>query len=202
MGKSITIDADKFLNALETSEVQRDIEIKGATLKDHQCTYSYELLTGKTRGDELSRKGVHLVHDDLNNAFSELDIFFMHIDDYFKNDLDVNNQTPIAKLEEHPDLVRYTVTSFKITGFDENRSVVLSGRKSLINGVVSYPLPKIKLDGTYLYIEELNERLRIALNEVEAYMNGKSAPKLEQLSMIDSFEEEDAQDLEGGKIED
>lgn len=200
MGKSKSI-IDAQVEEQLNIENEKDIEIKGAALKDHQCTYSYELLTGKTRGDEVTRKGVHLIHEDLDKAFQELDIFAMHIDDYFKNDLDVNNQTPLAKLEEHGDLSRYTVTSFKITGIDENRAVVLTCRKSLMAGVVSYALPKIKLEGSYLYIEELKERLRIALNEVEAYMNGKSAPKYEQLDLIESFEREDSIDLAGAEIE-
>lgn len=184
---------------LEVNEgIQKDFEIKSASIKDHQCTYGYEILTGPTRGDLIpGRKGVHLIHDDLNESFAELSIFLMHIDDYFKNDENVNNQTPLSKLEEHEDLNRYWVTGFKVTGFDENKSLLLIGQKSVTNGLIAVVAPKIKLDGTYLYVEELNERLRIAINEVELYMNGKSAPKLEQLSLIDSFAEEDNQDLVG-----
>jgi len=187
----------------DIEDIQKDFEIKSASIKDHQCTYGYEILTGPTKGDLIpGRKGVHLIHDDLNESFKELSIFLMHIDDYFKNDENVNNQTHLSKLEEHEDLNLYFVSGFTVTGFDENKSVVLTGQKSVKNGLIKVVSPKIKLDGTYLFVEELNERLRIAINEVELYMNGKSAPKLEQLSLIDSFEEEDNQDLEGGIIED
>ncbi len=183
----------------EIEEIQKDFEIKSAGIKDHQCTYGYEILTGPTKGDMIpGRRGVHLIHDDLNESFAELSIFLMHIDDYFKNDEDVNNQTPLSKLEEHEDLNRYWVTGFKVTGFDENKSLLLIGQKTVTNGLIAVVAPKIKLDGTYLYVEELNERLRIAINEVELYMNGKSAPKLEQQEMeFESFEREDAVDLAG-----
>lgn len=195
MAKTKTKDVSEF-DVVE--EIKKDFEIKSASIKDHQCSYGYEILTGPTRGDLIpGRKGVHLIHDDLNDSFSELSIFLMHIDDYFKNDEDINNQTPLSKLEEHEDLNRYWVSGFKVTGFDENKSLILIGQKQVTNGLIAIVSPKIKLDGTYLYVEELNERLRIAINEVEAYMNGKSAPKLEQLSLIESFEEEDNIDIPG-----
>ena len=186
----------------EIQDLKKDFEIKSASIKDHQCTYGYEILTGPTRGDLIpGRKGIHLIHDDLNESFAELSIFLMHIDDYFKNDESVNNQTHLSKLEEHEDLNRYWVTGFKVVGFDENKSIILTGEKSVTNGLIKIVSPKIKLDGTYLYVEELNERLRISLNEVEAYMNGKSAPKLEQQEMeFESFEREDAVDLAGAEV--
>ena len=60
-----------------TAEEQdlKPLEIKNALIKETQCNYGYELLTGKTKGDVVNRKGAHLVHEDLENAFKELDVF-------------------------------------------------------------------------------------------------------------------------------
>ncbi len=191
MGKSKSVIDDQ-VEELVNLENDKEVEINGASLKDSLCNYTYELLTGKTRGDELGRKGVHLIHEDLQTAFEELDIFLMHVDDYFKNDTTVNNQTPLATLEESEDLNRYHVTGFKISGFDENKSVILSGWKAVQKGVIKFPAPKIKLESDYLYIEELNERLRKVILEVELYMDGKSAPQYEQEEIkFESFAEED-----------
>lgn len=201
MGKAKS-EIDEQVDELVNIENNKDVEIKGASLKDELCNYSYELLTGKTRGDELGRKGVHLIHEDLNNAFQELDIFMMHLDDYFKNDATVNNQTHLATLEESEDLNRYHVTGFKISGFDENKSVILSGWKAVQKGIIKFAAPKIKLESDYLYIEELNQRLFKVIEEVELYMDGKSAPQYEQSEIkFESFAEEDAA-FENAKIQD
>jgi len=73
-----------------------------------------------------------------------------------------------------------------------NKSVILSGWKAVQKGVIKFPAPKIKLESDYLYIEELNERLRKVILEVELYMDGKSAPQYEQEEIkFESFAEED-----------
>lgn len=177
----IEIDSDQLEKMVEFAE-EKEIEIKSATLKEGSCNYSYELLHGLTKGDELARKGVHVVHEDMFNAFKQLDVFFAHVDGAFHW---ANNQTHIDKLEAHDDMNKFSVSAFKITGSDENKSVILTGNKDTTIGPVSYSTPKIKLtDGsTYLYIEELRGRLKVVIEQVEAYMNGKTAPQFEQLSM-------------------
>jgi hypothetical protein len=206
MTKTITINADKLgsiakvMDKITGELVQKELEIKNAGIKDMQCSYGYELLTGKTKGDIIGRKGIHVVHDDLNNAFSNLDIFLAHIDDVFSSDDAVNNQTHLSTLEERDEVINYVVSAFKITGVEESKSVILSGTKTVAQGDITFSTPKIKLGGSYLYIEELELRLNSLIQEVEAYMDGKTAPQYEQSSMdFESFAEED-NSFEQGKV--
>lgn len=183
--KVIEINSDqleKLADYAQEKEKEKEIEIKSATLKDGMCNYSYELLHGLTKGDELTRKGVHVVHEDMFTAFKQLQVFFAHVDGVFHW---ANNQTHIDDLEAHDDLNKFYVSAFKITGSDENKSLILTGNKEVTIGTVSYSTPKIKLadSSTYLYIEELRDRLKVVIEQVEAYMNGKTAPQYEQLSM-------------------
>ncbi|WP_077417947.1 hypothetical protein [Chryseobacterium sp. JV274] len=202
MGKVIEINSDqleKFATMSEFSTEEKQIEIKSAVLKDMSCNYSYELLHGLTKGDELARKGVHIVHDDMFEAFKQLDVFLAHIDGVFHW---ANNQTHIDDLEEHEDLEKFNVSSFKITGTDENKSVILSGSKETSIGTITFSTPKVKIgdNGTYLYIQELKDRLDVVIEQVEAYMNGKTAPQYEQLSMdFDAPDNDD--DFENAKVE-
>lgn len=195
----ITIDADKLQKLGNIDQEEKLIEIKSATLKDLTCNYSYELLFGKTKGDELGRKGAHIVHDDMVEAFRQLDVFLAHIDGVFHW---ANNQTHVGALEAHEDLQNFGVLGFKITGADENKSVILSGYKEVSVGTITFSTPKIKLgNSNYLYVDELNEKLQVVINEVDEYMNGKTAPQYEQLEM--EFEEsgDEDDDFENAKVD-
>ncbi|RKT01060.1 hypothetical protein [Chryseobacterium defluvii] len=188
----IEINSDQLERLADLANGEKQIEIKSGSLKDHFLTYSYELLVGVMKGDELTRKGVHIVHDDMLEAFKQLDVFLAHIDGLYHW---TNNQTPIHELEEFEGLENYYVTAFKITGTEENKSVILTGGKMGVYGTIGFSTPKIKLDNSnYLYVEELQNRLRIVIEQVEAYMNGKTAPQYEQLSM--NFEAGDSDDDE------
>jgi hypothetical protein len=202
--KVFTIDADKFMKAANNGfadQVQKELEIKNASIKDMQCSYGYELLTGKTKGDIIGRRGIHIVHEDLIDKFSNLDVFLAHIDEVFKNDATVNNQTLLKDLEEKEELSDYFVSAFKITGVEENKSVILIGTKTVSQGDISFSTPKIKLGGSYLYMEELEQRLEELITEVELYMGGKTAPQLEQVEMeFDSLSGEDNSDFDDAKV--
>ncbi|AZA91176.1 Uncharacterised protein [Chryseobacterium nakagawai] len=201
MGKVIEINSDQLENMAVLSEFadEKQIEIKSAALKDMSCTYTYELLHGLTKGDQLTHKGMHIVHDDMFEAFKQLDVFLAHIDGVFHW---ANNQTHIDDLEEHEDLEKFNVYSFKITGTDENKSVILSGSKESSIGTITFSTPKVKIgdNGTYLYIQELKDRLDVVIEQVEAYMNGKTAPQYEQLSMDFDASGND-EDFENAKVE-
>jgi len=194
-GKVFTIDADKLSKGL-ANLTAKEVEIKSASLKDALCTYSYELLTGKTKGDGLSRNGKHIIHEDLQIAFDKFDVFLAHLDDAFTGN---DNATELSFLQDEPETEKYYVNSFSIAGVEENRSLVLSGYKEVTNGIIKFSSPKVKLNGAYLYLTKLTECLDNAIKEVEYYMNGKSAPQPEQVYM-DFASEDDA--FEKGKFED
>lgn len=205
--KNVIVLDDKKVKALvnlskkttEETKEQKPLEIKNARLADLTCSYSYELLQGKTKGDVINRKGTNLIHDDLTESFENLDVFIAHIDGAFKTWS--NNQTQIQKLEESGELDLYKVNQIKIVGVEENKSLILVGYKDTDFGIIKFETPKIKLEkSNYLYIEELNQRLAIVLDEVEQYMNGKSAPVPEQTYM--DFAEEDHDVFENAKVGD
>lgn len=176
------------LNASKTIIEDRDVEIKSANIKDALCNYSYELLTGKTTGDIINRKGNHIVHEDLENAFKNFNVFLAHLDDAFTGN---DNSTELQTLIEEPETEKYTVLGLKVTGVEENKALVLVGNKYVDAGVISFTAPKVKLNGSYLYLTDLQETLDKALNQVEAYMLGKTAPQPEQTHMDFGDEEDD-----------
>lgn len=171
-------------------------EIKNAALKDACCNYGYELLNGKTKGDIINRKGVHFIHEDLDNSFKELDVFIAQIDGAFTSW--ANNQTSLQELEEREELMNYRVSGFAFSGFEENKSVVFSGEKEVTLGTISFKTPKIKLNGNFIYIDELISRLDKVIEEVELYMGGKMAPQYEQSSF--EFANENDEDFETAKL--
>lgn len=196
--KTITLNADK-IKAISDQLLfpDKDVEIKSATIKDALCNYSYELLTGKTAGDVCTRKGNHIIHEDLENAFANLNVFLAHLDDaYTGND----NSTTIEELREETETDKYFVTGLKVTGVEENKALILSGRKTVENGIITFTAPKVKLDGNYLYLTQIQEALFKVLNQVEAYMLGKTAPQPEQTSMEFDDDEEMDDDFEQAKV--
>lgn len=193
----IELDAEKIAALGELAEKLSDkpLEITSAKLHENKCSYSYELLQGASKGDVIQRKGTNDVHEDLRLAFENMDVFIAQIDGAFKTW--ANNQTTLQKLESSAELSLYGVTAIKIQGTEENRSVVLVGYKDVDAGRITFETPKIKLEkSTFLYVEELSQRLETLLDEVEQYMNGKIFIE-PQYAM--TFEEED-DDFEKGKV--
>ena len=197
--QTFTMDADKLDQMQKRVEEisNKEVEIKGAAINDALCSYSYELLKGPTKGDTLNRKGAHIVHDDLQITFDKLDVFLAHLDDAFTGN---TNATPLSELENEVETEKYYVTGFKISGVEENKSVILQGWKEVNNGIIKFEAPKIKYSSAYLYLSDLKERVQNAIDEVEKYMGGKTAPQddPDQIKMFADDEEED--EFEGAKV--
>ncbi len=172
--KENPITTDDIAKALE-----KPLEIKGAVLKDGFCKYSYQLMMGPTEGDILERKGAHVVHDDMTDAFEKLKVHCAVIDDVFKHSK--NEIENIEDMQEHELTELFFVSAFKIGGSEESKSVIISGTKWVSEGgTIPWESPKIKFDGSYKWKEDLKECVDKCILEVEAYMNGKSQPQAEQ----------------------
>lgn len=213
MGKTIVLDEKgvenlgKIADAMTKEVEEKDLEIISASIKDELCNYGYELLTGRNSGDKIpTRKGAHFIHEDLKEAFKNLDVILAHIDGVFNSW--ANNQTHISDLEDKVDekdldnklfVDSYHVSSFKITGQEESKAVVIGGTKNTVHGDISFCTPKIKLNSSYLYIDDLNVRLATLIDEVEQYMDGKRAPEFEQLGM--EFDEPSDDDFTEAKVD-
>lgn len=182
---------------------EKPIDIKAAVLKDDFCNYRYELKTGPTAGDSLNRDGASIVHNDMKTQFKKLNVHLAVICEEIDHDdiTDVEHFENLDFAEDHvPNstqdrVAHFTVSSFKVEGNGENESVVLIGRKRLSTGdFVSLKSPKITWEGQYAFINELRVAVDDLKLEVEAYMNGKAAPKLVQQEM--PFGEEDKNEEE------
>lgn len=193
--KVIEINADTFKNMSAKIEQMsnKEVEIKGATISDALLNYSYELLKGPTKGDTLNRKGAHIVHDDLQITFDRLNVFLAHLDDAYTGN---KNTTLLSELDEEVETEKYYVTGFKISGVEENKSVILQGCKQVDNGIIKFEAPKIKYSSAYLYLSEFKERVQNAIDEVEKYMGGKTAPQEDPNQVhMDFASEDDAFDM-------
>lgn len=194
--KVITINAENIGKVLGI-DPNKEVEIKGATINDALCSYSYELLLGKTKGDTVSHKGAHIIHDDLQIKFDKLNVFLAHLDDAYTGN---SNATPLADLEQEIETEKYYVTGFKISGVEENRAVVLLGWKEVSEGIIKFETPKIKYSASYVDLSDLKARVQDAIDEVEEYRNGKTAPQDDPNQVhMDFASEDDAFDK--GKVE-
>lgn len=175
--KENPITTDDIAKALKVME--KPFEIKGAVIKDGFCKYSYQMMNGPTEGDVLDRKGAHIVHDDMTNAFEKLNVHCAVIDDAFKfSKITIES---IEDMREHELTQLFSVSGFKIGGSEENESVVLTGIKWVSEGGnIAWESTKIKFDGGYKWISDLRECVDKCIDEVYQYMNGKCQPKIEQ----------------------
>jgi hypothetical protein len=164
-------------------KMKKEIEIKSASLKDDFCNYSYELRTGVMIGDELSRNGASVVHEDLRKKFARLAVHIAFCDGSYGlakidvQDIDSHHDDDIAST--------YDATGFKINGSGDSASVVLIGTKGVRGGRLIMKMPEIDFNGSYPFINELRVAIDDCIEEVEAYMHGKTAPKMVQSEMFD-----------------
>lgn len=177
--KKLTI-TESVVDAIFEKEVKPYV-IKEASLKDGSCPYVYEVTDGINKGDTHKVNAQGYVHDDMNRAFTTLNVHMAFIDDVFKHsNIEIDD---IDKMHGHDLTFLYTVTGFQIKGSDENEGVVLIGTKYLsVGGRSDVKTPKIALDKTssYKWFNELNDAINIAKREVELYKEGKFEPRVEE----------------------
>lgn len=181
----VSINGKKLKNGLKSIkdliQKEKEIQIKSAILKEDFCNYSYELKTGVTAGDELSRAGASIVHDDLKEKFAQLNVHLAFLDNAYVlsketiNDIDDCHGDDIAST--------YFATGFKLTGSGENEAVVLTGHKHVNYGSIDVKTPKLEFQSSYPFSNELRVAIDDCIDEVDAYMHGKTAPKMVQQEM-------------------
>ncbi len=189
--------ADKInLKESGNNQPEHPIEIKGASLKDDFCNYTYELTQEPTKGDTCKRSGASIIHDDMKAAFKKLNVHLAVICEelpaediqdieHFEN-MDFGEEQIKGSTQEL--VQRFTVSSFMLDGDGEKESITLVGEKRLSTGeYVKLTTPKKSWFGDYAFVNELRVAIDDLKIEVEEYMNGKAAPKMVQTEM---FEEE------------
>lgn len=194
--EDITSHLKSVADKLSKDAEQKPYEITSASIKEQLCNYGYEIKTGPCAGDKIpTRKGSAEVHQDMNDAFAELNVHLAIIDDAFQYVFDELDSLEVLRI--HAVAGRFTVTGFKIQGSLENEGFVLIGEKYVGHGNIGLETPKISASSNYQFYDELKEAIENAREEVEEYMNGKSAPKYEQGELdfdnketVDAFAEE------------
>ena len=171
--------ATKRAEGKDNDGEEKPYVITSASIKEELCNYGYEIRTGPCAGDKIpTRKGSAVVHHDMIKAFSSLNVHLAIVDDVFKYSGD--HVETLEQMRNHDLIDIFSVTGFKIQGSDENEGFVLVGEKWVSHGSIGLETPKITTSTNYPFFEELKEAIEKAREEVEAYMNGKAAPKDEQ----------------------
>jgi hypothetical protein len=175
----------------------KDIIIKAAAIKDSFCNYTYDQEIAPNTTDTVSRKSGLMVHDDMRAAFLALNPHLAVICEEVDGD-EISDIETIEKFDEdtHKEgslehkISHFSVSAFKVDGTGENEGVTLIGQKRLKTGeFVKLETPKVKWeDNEYIYVNELRLAIEKCVEEVEAYMKGKCAPRLVQQEL---FEEEE-----------
>lgn len=156
---------------------EREFIIKGATIKDGFCHYSFEPLKGFAKGDQVNVKGAALVHADMSKALNKLNVHLAHIDDAFKAaDIEIDD---IDKFHKHDLTDLFLVNGFKIKGSTEDEKVILIGSEYVsAGGRIDLETPPILIAefAPYKWWNELKAAVDKVRQEVEAYMHGKCTP--------------------------
>ncbi len=182
---TISGTAEDITNALKSATApltKKPIEIKGAALKDMFCNYSYDHTVAANIINSVSIKSEVPVHDDLINAFNNLNGHLVVICEEIEDaDAYGSLEEMISDNDHSEKFKKYSVTSFKMEGEEESPAVTLSGTKRLTTGKhIKLETPKINLDQEYLFASELSIAIADVIDEVERYMTGKRAPDRQQ----------------------
>lgn len=171
------------------------IEIKSAELVDQMfCNYKYKHTVGPNTTNTVTTKSEVPVHHDLVAAFRRLDphlaVICEEVDPAVIGDInDIDHQTTADRIE------KFEVTKFTVDGPAESMTLVLAGLKELSTGEsIKLETPKINIDGSYPFADELASTIQDCLSEVHEYMHGKQAEsnQLEiEFAPHDSLVEED-----------
>lgn len=185
---------------------KRDYSITEAAVKDDFCNYSFEVLKGIGIGDKASIKPkAGTIKETLRKAFSKFNVHLAFMDDVFKNsNIEIED---IDKLHDDEHTSLYNVTGFKISGGDENESIILVGNKYISSGGrITLETPKIFIHehSGYKWYNELKLAADIARNEVAKYKEGNYIPVVEEetedpaqlkMSFATEAEEDDLSDF-------
>ncbi len=156
---------------------EQKIKIMSAREKGHKCNFSFEIIEGEGIGQVHNVKAPGLVKEDLLNAFAALNVHLAAIDDAF-HDMPIAD---IADMRSEDVTLGYIVSSFVLTGEEEDLKIVLKGMKYISSGKggrMALETPKIPLDETssYKWASSLREAIETLREEIELYKDGKYDP--------------------------
>lgn len=196
--------AKKGSKKSKEKEVESNLNIIAATIKEGFCHYDYEVKEGEQIGDKVKVKGHGLVEQDMNDAFHKLKIHLAIIDEVFRHK-DITIGSINSKMHNHEIIADYFVHGFKIRGSEGDEHVILVGQKKITSGgmmdLVTPPIP-IDTFSSYEWHKDLKNAIEDCREEVLLYKNGKYT-EMEiqnddtQLTLV---EEGGDDGLEGGRM--
>lgn len=155
------------------------IRITKAKIKNSQMELAYNRIDGDNSATvEVSEKLPYIVHPDLTNTFVKLRKHLAKLCDLIEGDVlnEVNFEKYLAE-----DLLNLFVTSFTISGDDDNEGVVITGGKKLASGKVinlNTPFTRFRDEvDPYLFEDDLYVDIQACIYEIEEYLKGKFAIK-------------------------
>lgn len=179
-----------------------NISVKKAAIKNGLfLTYSYELTENDVTNSNTTASDAP-IHDDLRHAIRNLIPFFAHICEEISDiglieDAIENPEVHLERKADDPEdkiypLLKYRVTGFTIGGKADTEGVTITGNKRLDSGgIVNFNTPFMNFESDYKFIGDLYAAIENAKQEVFEYMQGKQAPKSQQLGIFEGQEEEE-----------
>lgn len=172
----ITGRSDSNTIVLSGEKKAKPIEVKSAELVDQMfCNYKYKHTVGPNTTNSVATKSEVPVHHDLVHRFRQLDahlaVICEEVDPALIGDInDIDHDPTSDKIS------KFEVTKFTVDGPIESLTLVLSGLKELSTGdSIKLETPKINVDGSYPFAQELSSTLIDLISEVEQYMQGKQS---------------------------
>lgn len=181
---------------------EKSFVISSAIIKDDFCNYSFIIKKGVGSGDEHNVKGSSVIHEDLASAMARFNVHLACIDEVFKHSgIEFENIDSMIS-DELTQL--YHVTGFKISGGENDESIILIGSKhvSSVGGRIGLTTPKIPLDNlsSYQWYNELKDAADAIRNEVALYKEGKCTFIETEEQQPDPKQLKIGVDLEEGKM--
>lgn len=178
--------------ATATEQEDKAIIITGASIKDDMFgKYSYSKTVAKGIVDKCTVNSQLPIHDDfkaavrkMNNHLAAIceEVSTVEMDDVDNVIFCPKDQDPVEFEKALEGLAKklfmFQVTGFSLDGTGENAGITLTGRKKLGTGDwLQLTTPKICWESNYYFINELRIASDDLVHEVEAYMDGKQAPR-------------------------
>lgn len=155
--------------------------IRKAKIKDDLLEAFWEEIHEDGVIDECQKKGNHLIHQDLRDAFDRLRPHLAKLCDLREGDV---IKKSIENVHEEA-FSHIKISGFTIGGEGEDEGVTISGRKRFGGKSINLNSPFQKWEDEYdpyMYADELSQAIEACVYEVEQYLfHGKHAVK--QMSM-------------------
>ena len=155
------------------------IKVTKAKVKNSQLELAYNRIDSDNGATvEVTERLPYIVHPDLTSTFIKLRKHLAKLCDLREGDILKEENFEMFNAE---DLSNLFVSSFTVSGDDENEGVVISGGKKLSSGkIINLNTPFTRFTDEvdpYLFENDLYVDIQACIYEIEEYLKGKFAVK-------------------------